>query len=247
MGENGLEQDQHDIIAFKNGFIAAFPIVIGYFPVAMAFGLLARNVHVSLLDGALFSLIVFAGASQFMSLELIRAGVSAGNIILATLLLNLRHMLMSASLSVRLKGVPKRWLPVLAFGITDESFSVSSLSRGKLTVPYLLALHFSPYLAWTGGTITGYLLGTILPAAVQNSLGIGLYALFAALLVPEIKKSRNALFLGGMAGVVYLVIHYFKLLPAGWSLVAAMLAAAVAGVFVLNDAETGDESGEEAA
>lgn len=243
----GLEQEQHDIIAFKDGLIAAFPIVIGYFPVAMAFGLLARDVHVSLADSALFSLAVFAGASQFMALQLIKAGVAAGNIILATFLLNLRHMLMSASLSVRLKEIPKRWLPVLAFGITDESFSVSSLAQGKLTVPYLLALHFSPYLAWAGGTITGYLLSTVLPAAIQNSLGIGLYALFTALLVPEIKKSLNALFLGGLAGIVYAVLYYSKLLPPGWNLVMAMLIAAGAGVLFLNDEEIERESGEETA
>jgi 4-azaleucine resistance transporter AzlC len=246
-GGFGLQQTQHDSLHLKDGFIAAFPIVIGYFPVAMAFGLLARDVHVSLPDSALFSLVVFAGASQFMALELIKAGVTAGNIILATFLLNLRHLLMSASLSVRLKEIPKGWLPVLAFGITDESFSVASLTKGKLTVPFMLALNFSPYLAWTAGTVTGYLLGTVLPAAIQNSLGIGLYALFTALLVPEIKKSLNALVLGGLAGIIYIVIHYFKLLPAGWSLVAAMLAAAGAGVLFLNDGKTGTETGEEAA
>lgn len=243
----GLEQEGHEIIAFKNGLIAAFPIVIGYFPVAMAFGLLARNVHVSLPESALFSLMVFAGASQFMALQLIKAGVAAGNIILATFLLNLRHMLMSASLSVRLKEIPKRWLPVLAFGITDESFSVSSLAQGKLTVPYLLALHFSPYLAWVGGTIAGYLLSAILPAAIQNSLGIGLYALFIALLVPEIKKSLNALFLGGLAAIIYVILYYAKLLPSGWNLVMAMLIAAVAGALFLKDEEIKEENGEEVA
>jgi 4-azaleucine resistance transporter AzlC len=244
--ELGLNSKHHNMITFRSGLTAAFPIVIGYFPVAMAFGLLARNVHVSLFDSASFSLIVFAGASQFMALELIKAGVTAGNIILATFLLNLRHLLMSASLSVRLKEIRRGWLPVIAFGITDESFSVASLTEGKLSVPYMLALHFSPYLAWTGGTISGYLLGTLLPAAVQNSLGIGLYALFMALLVPEIKKSLSALFLGGMAGIFYLLIHYFKLLPTGWSLVVSMLAAAIAGVLFLKDEETKDKGGEEA-
>lgn len=93
------------LLGGKEGWLAGAPVVIGYFPVAMAFGLLAKAVHVPLLEACLFSLIVFAGASQFMALELLRAGVATGGIVAATLLLNLRHLMMSASLAVRLIGI----------------------------------------------------------------------------------------------------------------------------------------------
>lgn len=221
----------------KAGAVSGFPIVLGYFPVAIAFGLLAKNTHVSLRDSSFLSLFVFAGASQFMALDLIKAGVTAGNIILATFLLNLRHLMMSASLSVKLKNIKKYWLPFIAFGVTDETFSVTSLGNENLSVPFLLALHTVSYTSWVLGSIVGYLAGSILPSAVQSSLGIGLYALFTALLVPEIKKSLSVLFLALLSGMIYAIISYFKLLPASWSLVAAIIAASLAGVFFIKEEE----------
>jgi predicted branched-subunit amino acid permease len=143
--------------------------------------------------------------------------------------------MMSASLAVRLKEIKKGWLLFIAFGITDESFSVASLRRGKLGVPFLLALQGIAYCAWAAGTLTGYLVGTVLPAAVQSSLGIGLYAMFTAILVPEIKKSHRILFLSALSGAIYALCSHFKLLPSGWSLIAAIIAASAAGLFILQD------------
>jgi len=222
----------------RSGIISGLPIVFGYFPVAMAFGLLAKNTQVSLRDSSLFSLFVFAGASQFMALDLIQAGITAGNIILATFLLNLRHLMMSASLSVRLKEIKKYWLVFIAFGVTDETFSVTSLGNRNLSVPFLLALHGVSYASWVLGTIAGYLLGAILPVTVQSSLGIGLYALFVALLVPEIKKSIPVLFLSLFSGIVYAVISYFRLVPASWSLVITIIVASLAGVLLIKEEAT---------
>lgn len=230
----GVETEQRSL-GIKDGLVAGIPVVIGYFPVAMAFGLLSRSVNISLVDSCLFSLVVFAGASQFMALDLIKAGIAAGDIVLATFLLNLRHLMMSASLAVRLKEIKKGWLFFIAFGITDESFSVASLKRGKLSVPFLLALQGIAYAAWAGGTFIGYLIGTALPAAVQSSLGIGLYAMFTAILAPEIKKSSGVLFLAAVSGIIYVAIDYFKLLPSGWSLIVAIIAASAAGLLFLKD------------
>lgn len=221
--------------SIREGFEAGIPIVIGYFPVAMAFGLLAKTVNISLADTCLFSLVVFAGASQFMALDLIKAGIATGDIVLATFLLNLRHLMMSASLALRLKEVKRRWLLFIAFGITDESFSVASLKPGKLSVPYLLALQGIAYGAWASGTITGYMVGAALPAAVQSSLGIGLYAMFTAILVPEIKKSSNVLLLAVISGIIYVICDYFKFFSSGWSLITAIIVASAAGVFLLKD------------
>lgn len=222
--------------SFKKGFIAGLPIVIGYFPVAMAFGLLSKTVDVSLMDSFLFSSMVFAGASQFMALELIRGGVSAGSIILATFLLNLRHMMMTASLSLRLgAGIKKIWLPFLAFGVTDETFSVASLKEGQVTASYLLALQGTAYSSWVSGTVVGYLAGSIIPASIQNSLNIGLYAMFAGILIPEVKKSFNILFLSIGSGALYILISYFKLLPGSWNLIATIIISSLAGVIFLKE------------
>lgn len=219
----------------KKGIISGLPVVAGYFPVAMAFGLLSKNANVSFRDSCLFSLIVFAGASQFMALDLIKAGLATGNILLATFLLNLRHLMMSASLAVRLKEIKKHWLFFIAFGVTDETFSITSLSKEKLSVPLVLALHGISYCSWVLGTIAGYLVGTVLPPTVQNSLGIGLYAMFAALLVPEIKKSLPVLFLAVFSGILYATVSYFEILPSSWNLITAIVAASVIGVVFLKD------------
>lgn len=225
---------------FKEGFISALPIVIGYIPVAMAFGLLAKSTGVSFKDSFLFSSVVFAGASQFMALGLISAGISFGSIILSVFLLNLRHLMMSASLSMNLKGIKKKWLALIAFGVTDETFSVASLSNGKVSVPFLLALEGMSYGSWVGGTVLGYLVGSILPEAVQNSLGIGLYAMFVSILIPEVKKSSNVLFLSIISGVIYVVISKLNLVPAAWSLVTTIIAASALGVVIFKDEETSE-------
>ncbi|TCL76420.1 4-azaleucine resistance transporter AzlC [Hydrogenispora ethanolica] len=230
------------LLGGKEGWLAGAPVVIGYFPVAMAFGLLAKAVHVPLLEACLFSLIVFAGASQFMALDLLRAGVATGGIVAATLLLNLRHLMMSASLAVRLGHVQRHWLPWIAFGITDESFAVASLQQGTLSVPYLLALQGSAYGAWAGGTGVGYLLGAVLPGAVQSSLGVGLYAMFAALLVPEFKKSAAVRRLAVLAGMIYALLEGFRLLPPSWRLIATIVAATAAGLWRWKDGSAAEET-----
>lgn len=233
-----MELENNDIKnGFKQGVRSAIPIIIGYFPVAMAFGLLANTVNVSFIDNLLFSVLVFAGASQFMALDLIKAGIATGDIIIATLLLNLRHMMMSASLAMKIKETKRRWLFFIAFGITDETFAVASLKEGKITGIFLLALQGLSYSAWVAGTIVGYLVGAILPLAVQSSLGIGLYAMFAAIIAPEIRKSVDVLILSLISGALYAVIHYFNLLPSGWNIIGTILIASSLGVVLLKDKE----------
>lgn len=225
----------------RSGAAAAFPIVIGYIPAAMAFGLLAKAVNVSLLNSLLFSVLVFAGASQFMALNLIKAGAAMGEIVLATLLLNLRHFLMSASLAARLKQKRNPWLPIIAFGVTDETFSVAAIRDEKPTVPFMLALEGVSYSSWVGGTVIGYLVGEILPASVQSSMGIALYAMFAAIIVPEMKKSVLVAILAFGSGALNAVLTFLKWLPSGWNMIAATVIVAALGAFFTKD-ENKEES-----
>lgn len=225
----------------KDGFISAIPMIIGFFPIAMAFGLLSKNTDINFRDTTLFSAMVFAGASQFMALDLISAGVSFGSIILATFLLNLRHLVMSASLSLRLGGINRSLIPLIAFGITDETFSVASFRKEKLTAPYILVLNFLSYGSWVAGTIVGYLVGGILPQSLQSSLSIGLYAMFVGLLIPEIKGSKNILYLGIISAIIYSIIYYTKVLNSGWDIIFGILISSLVGVYVFNDEMEGEK------
>jgi 4-azaleucine resistance transporter AzlC len=233
--EQEFENRYENSLTKKDGIVASLPIVFGYFPVAMAFGLFARNVNIKFSESASFSIFVFAGASQFMALDLIKAGISTGSIIFATFLLNLRHAMMSASLAMRLENIKKRWLFFIAFGVTDETFSVASLKNGRLSAAFLLVLQGAAYISWVFGTLVGFVVGGILPAALQYSMGIGLYAMFTAILVPEIKKSMDVLFLSALSGGIYWIIDYFNLFPSGYSLIIAIITASVLGLFILKD------------
>lgn len=228
-------KNKENNFSFKETFLITLPLIIGYFPVAMAYGLLAKNTGISFRDSAFFSIFVFAGASQFMALDLIAAGVASINIVLATFLLNLRHLMMSAALSLDFKDIPKRYLPFIAFGITDESFSVISFNKDKINLPFLLILMGLSYSSWVLGTMMGYLVGTILPLSLQASMGVGLYAMFSALLSPEIKESRQVLSLALIAAGIYSFFYYTKLLGQGWDLVLSIILSSLIGLLIFKE------------
>lgn len=223
-----------DKYSIKKGIESVLPLILGYFPVAMAFGILAKNTSISFRETSLFSIMVFAGASQFMALDLIEAGVGAGSIVLATFLLNLRHMIMTASLSIKLKDIKSPYLPLIAFGITDESFSVLSFTDNKLNLVFVLIIIVFSYISWVVGTMVGYLLGEILPLSLQSSLGIGLYGMFAALLFPQFKGKRGNFFLATISIIIYILIYYSRLFAEGWDIIVGIILSALIGVVVLN-------------
>lgn len=218
----------------KEGLVSAFPIIIGYLPIAIGFGLLAKNASMSLIDAVLFSIIVYAGASQYMALDLIIIGLSTGSIILATFLLNLRHLMMSASLSLEFKDIDRKYLPIIAFGITDETFSVISFNKDKISLPYLLVVTMLSYSVWVLGTAAGYLVGEIIPPTLQSSLSIGLYAMFAALLFPEAKKDKKIFALVAISTIVYILIYYSRIFTSGWDIILGIIISSAACTFIFD-------------
>lgn len=205
---------------------------------AMAFGLLAKNTAITFKDTSLFSVLVFAGASQFMALDLIGAGVSSINIVIATFLLNLRHLMMSAALSLDMKEIPKKYLPFIAFGITDESFSVISFNKDKISLPFLLIVNGLSYLSWVIGTMVGYGIGEVLPLSLQASMGVGLYAMFSALLTPELARSKEVLKISLMAAAIYAAFYYGGFFTAGWDLVLAIVLSSLLGLVIFKGEES---------
>ncbi|SDI25820.1 AzlC family ABC transporter permease [Natribacillus halophilus] len=223
--------------AYWQGMKLAAPVMLGYLPIAISFGVLAVQTGMSFFHSVLMSMLVYAGASQFMAVNMLAIGAVGIEIVLATFVLNLRHFVMSLSLFSSLQHIPKRWQAVLAHGITDESFALASLKRktlGEHPSAAIFAGMFSGALGmWLIGTIAGALIGNVVPPALSASMGIALYALFIGLLVPAIRAHwKVGIVALASAGLCWLFSLY---LSEGWAIVLATVIGSFTGVWVLEE------------
>jgi 4-azaleucine resistance transporter AzlC len=218
--------DNANKAGLKDGLSAALPVFIGYFPIAVTFGLMAVSMNITLWETMAFSVFVFAGASQFVGLGMIQAGIGAGEIGLTIFLLNFRHFLMSSSVASR-TSFKKVLVPLIAFGITDETFAVSSLQEKLLTEKFMLALNFTAYTGWVSGTAAGYIAGDFLSPVLKESMAICLYAMFIAILVPQVKKLWSTGITAVIAGACNSLLKYMAWFSSGWNIIISILAACV--------------------
>jgi predicted branched-subunit amino acid permease len=191
----------------------------------------------SVLDAGLASVIVFAGAAQFLAAQMFLSGAGVIQIVVSGWLLNLRHLLMSSVVADHLDrrtSLPVR--SVLAFGITDEVFGVAGrkAAAGEPIHPAFLAgLELGAYLAWVSGTVVGAVAGNVLPPSVRDAMGMALYALFAALLAGLIRdaaagsRRRKMVFSALTAGGLNWLLRGVFGMDAGLAFPLAMVAAAV--------------------
>lgn len=220
---------------FFNGVSKGIPIFVGYFSAAVTFGILAVSCNLTFAEAVLFSGMNFTGAAQFMALNLIKADASMIEIIISFSLVNLRYFLMSASLQERLAYTKKWQKPLTAFGITDETFSVSYAMGEHISPAFFAGIVIISWLGWVGGTTAGFIGGEFLPAALQAAMGVALYALFAAVLAPDFKKGPEAIVVAGSAGIINLLSTKVFHIAEGWSFVIAMLIGALVGVIAFPD------------
>ncbi|MGD7009081.1 AzlC family ABC transporter permease [Metabacillus sp. 84] len=213
--------------SFSEGLQAGISIAVGYMPVALAFGLIAKSTGLSIAEAVMMSLFVFAGAAQYISLNLIAAGTGAFEIVLTTFIMNIRHFLMAASLNERAEE-ERPWIKALyAFGITDETFSVASVKPGTLSSSYLFGLIFISYSSWVAFSGIGHWAGQLLPLLLQESMSIALYALFIGLLVPSLKACRKVMVLAVSAAVLNSFFVLSGLFSAGWAIVLSTLISSI--------------------
>ncbi|WP_170006670.1 AzlC family ABC transporter permease [Bacillus fonticola] len=224
--ELSVERQQPHSTPFISGVRDGVSIAIGYMPIALAFGLLAKSTGLTLWEAIAMSVWVFAGASQYMALNLIAMGTSAVEIVMTTFVVNIRHFLMSASLQEKAENESKGKQALYAFGITDETFSVAAMKKGTLTSGYLFGLIVMAYGSWVMNSGIGYVGGELLPAIVQEGMGIALYAMFVGLLVPSMKGSGKIVSLGLFAAAINSGLVAFGL-SAGWAILLATLVSAV--------------------
>jgi 4-azaleucine resistance transporter AzlC len=215
---------------FKEGAQAALPIVLGYLPVGMAFGVLARKAGLSPLESGSMSFLVYAGASQFIAVEMISNGIPWVPIIFTTFFINLRHLLMSSTLSVYFSGHSLRTLGLLSAQLTDESFAVAMADPSRISnrPRYLFALQMTSQLAWVCGSLIGALFGSLVNSS-DYGIPFALPSLFISLLVLQL-KSKIHFWVMGLAGILSLL---FKVvLPGNWYMISAAFLASIGGLLM---------------
>ncbi|NLB72570.1 MAG: AzlC family ABC transporter permease [Firmicutes bacterium] len=221
---------------FGYGLKQGIPIALGYVPVSFTFGLMAVSGGIPVWVAILISLTNLTSAGQFAGTNLIISGKPLFEIALTTFVINIRYLLMSLSLSQRI--APETSLLercIMSFGITDETFTVASLERRDISFTYMLGLVVCPYWGWALGTAMGATICSVLPARIQNSMGIALYAMFIALIVPSSKKSKATMIITMVAiaiSCLFTWAPYLKQISPGWSIVIATIAACLIGAIL---------------
>ena len=208
----------------RDGMVGAWPICLGYFPIGMALGVLARQAGLTPLDIGLMSILVFAGSAQFIGVAMIGEGASALSIILTTFVVNFRHVLMSSSLAPHMYGVRRSFLALFAYGVTDESYAVNMtrFRQGGWDRWRALVLHHTANTTWFIASVTGALAGSLIP---QGAFGIdfALPAMFLALLVYQIQSRIHII--TGLIAVFVSVVCYLTIPGDGYAVIATVVAA----------------------
>ena len=215
---------------YSLGVRRGLPVGMGYFSVSFGFGALAASQGIRALDAALISVTNLTSAGQFAGLTLILASAGLWEMVLTQLVINSRYALMSLALSQRM-GQKIGLLPrfFIAFINTDEIFALAMSRQEPLTTPYLLGLGALPIVGWTLGTLCGGLAGSVLPASIQAALGVMLYGMFIAIVVPPAKTDRKilaAVILALICSSAFTWVPVLKTVSAGISIVICTVAAA---------------------
>lgn len=217
---------------FLKGSRLGLPIALGYIPVSFSFGMLAVAAGIPPLAAIIISMTNLTSAGQFAGINIISAAGGIGEMAITTLVINLRYMLMSLSLSQKINKMPLAKRLITAFGITDEIFAVASTTPIELTFPFMAGLIATPYLGWTFGTLLGAFINTLLPKSLAEAMGITLYAMFIAIIVPAARKDKNVLFVLIIAVTLSCIIYFFlPFISSGWAVIITAITASAAGAF----------------
>lgn len=232
--------------SFLKGISDGIPICLGYISVSFAFGIFAAASGLSVYQALLISMANVTSAGQLAVVPIIASAGSLAEVAVSQLVINLRYALMSVSLSQKLgKSVNLLDRFLVAFVNTDEVFAVASGKDGTLGKKYLYGLILTPYLGWSFGTLLGAAAGNILPKIVISALGIAIYGMFAAIVIPKAKKEKATALCVLLAVLLSCCFKYLKLLsivPGGFVIIicAASASALFAVIAPVNEEEEAD-------
>ncbi len=221
---------------FIKGILDGLPICLGYLSVSFAFGIFATESGLTILETLFISMTNVTSAGQLAAVPIITAGGSLAELALCQGIINLRYALMSTSLSQKLdKSIRLLDRFVIAFVNTDEVFAVSSGKKTAVGRSYMYGLILTPYLGWSVGTFIGALAGNILPAGVVSALGIAIYGMFVAIVVPEMKENKKTAFAVLLAMVLSCAFEFLPFLqrvPDGFVVILCAVAASLLFAFL---------------
>lgn len=217
---------------YKEGLKDGLPIGLAYLSVSFAFGLAAKEGGLSIFISVLISLTNLTSAGQFAGLDIIKAGGAFAELALTTLIINLRYMLMSFTLSQRVDekmSTLKRML--VSFGITDEIFAVICQKDAKVGVKYFSGLMTLPVICWSFGTFMGAGASMLLPETIRSALGIAIYGMFIGIIIPPAKKYKPFLITALLAvgiSCLFRYLPFLNIISGGWVIIiSAVVSAAV--------------------
>ena len=220
---------------YLRGFRDGLPIGLGYLSVSFAFGITAVKMGIPVIAAILISMTCVTSAGQVAGITAIASGGGFVEIALAQLIINLRYSLMSLSLSQKLcRKYSLFHRLTTSFGVTDEVFAVASARTEKVTPPYMYGLITLPYIMWSAGTALGALLGGILPDFVTSALGIAIYGMFIAIVVPPARRFKGVLVVALMAAALSCAFKFLPFLDflGGFSVIICTVIAAAAGALI---------------
>ena len=232
---------------FSTGLHDGIPICLGYVSVSFTFGLMCTENGLPFWIAVLISLSNLTSAGQFAGTALIIGGGSFLEIGITTFVINLRYMLMSLSISQKVDAalsMPKRMM--MSFGVTDEIFGVSMQRKGNITFAYFMGLMALPILGWSGGTLVGAVAVSLLPDMVRSALGIAIYGMFLAIIIPPARTESAIAWVIAIAALISCVLYYVPLfsgISGGWMIIiCAVVTSSIAAVlWPVPDEEEGNQ------
>ncbi len=220
---NGIKQ-------FKKGALLGLPIALGYLPVSFAFGIKAVANGIAPIWSIIISMTNLTSAGQVAAIDIIGAAGTYAEMALTTLVINARYMLMSISLTQKMRKFSMGKKLAAAFGVTDEIFIVASTTPYEITFPLMLGLIAIPYIGWTVGTALGSFAGGLLPEYLARAMEISLYAMFIAIIVPAVKRDIKILFAAAVAVAISAAMYFLApFISSGWVIIIAAVTASALG------------------
>lgn len=214
---------------FSDGVKSGIPIALGYFSVSFSFGMLAVSMGLPVLSAVITSMTNVTSAGQASGLTIMAAGGTFLELIICQVVINLRYALMSLTISQRLpERITFGQRLIMSFMITDEIFAVMASREKELSFKFYLGLASLPFIGWSMGTFLGALFGNLLPDNITAVLGIALYGMFVAIIIPPAKKSSAVMVCIVLSAVLSTIIYFvpvFSFISSGISVIICALIA----------------------